>query len=103
MSHPSLQNQQTLNPWAQQAKKHWKEFRPKMYRELQRSGQLNQALRQAAENTVEDLINCIHRGMKYDQAWELVRERYLFLPSEEDQPHLAEQNDPLNAELRTAP
>ena len=88
MSLPS--QTQTLSGWAQQAKAHWKKYRPKMYRELQRSGRLNQAAQEAANNTVEALNTCMNQGMSYDQAWEYVREQYMFLPSEEDQPKLGE-------------
>lgn len=94
MSHLSPSKPLKLSGWAQQAKKHWKTYRPKMYRQLQRSGRLNETLQQAAENTGEALADCIEKGMKYDQAWELVREMWLFLPSEEDQPKLGESSDP---------
>lgn len=82
-----------LSGWAIQAKAHWKKYRPKIYRELQQSGRLNQAAQQAADNTGEALADCIESGMSYDQAWEYVREQYLFFPSEEDMPHLGESSD----------
>jgi hypothetical protein len=65
-----------------------------MYRSLKQSGQLDRAAQQAADNTADALVECIHRGMSHDQAWEAVRENWMFLPSEEDQPKLGESGTP---------
>lgn len=68
--------------WIAQAKDHWKEHQPARYRELLRSGQLAQALTQAAEQTQKEMETLMGQGFKYAEAWEAVRELYLF-PAEE--------------------
>jgi len=75
--------------WVGEAKQHWKEFRPKLYEELQKSGKLHEAAVRAAQQTQDDLLDAVNKGQDYQSAWEAVRERYLYLPSEEDQPDLA--------------
>ena len=81
-----------LSPWAIQAKEHWKKYRPKLHRELQEKGLLDQRAEKAAQQTQDELDELLSEGMNYDQAWELVREKYLFLPSEEDVPKLGEDS-----------
>src|SRR5207249_3223626 len=66
-----------------QAKEHWKQFRPKMYQELLKSGELDRRAQEAAENTLEARGRLIQQGMKPNEAWEAVRENWVFLPSEE--------------------
>jgi hypothetical protein len=79
-----------LSPWAEQAKAHWKEHRPRMYAELEKAGTLDEAAEKAATQTKDDLCSAIEDGMDYYAAWEMLRERYLFLPTEEDVPLLGE-------------
>lgn len=75
-----------------------------MYRELQKSGRLNEAVQQAADNTGDALVECLQMGMSYDQAWEAVRENWIFLPTEEDLPKLGESQYPiLSPELKEKP
>ena len=78
------------SPWVKQAKDHWKQFRPKMYAELEKSGLLHERAVKAAEQTEHDLMSMVRQGYPYDGAWEAVRERYLFLPSEKDEPNLGQ-------------
>jgi len=73
---------------AGEAVSHWKRFRPKLYRELKASGKLQEAAERAAEQTAEDLALLISQGYPEDGAWEIVRERYVFLPSQRDVPEL---------------
>jgi hypothetical protein len=63
-----------------------------MYRALKKQGLFQRALYAAQENTKEALAEMIEKGLPYNQAWELVREEWLLLPSEEDVPMLG--NDP---------
>ena len=84
-----------LSGWAHQAADHWKRFRPKLYQQLQSSGRLEEAANRAAELTKDELSLLIERGASHQEAWEQVREKYLFLPSEEDQPELGGPNVPL--------
>jgi hypothetical protein len=92
----------------EKAKDHWMKHRPKMFKELQRRGQLKQTLTEAAKNTALAWENAEEKlreknpppktenfleTVKYetwvrDTAWEMVREMWILLPSEEDVPEL---------------
>ena len=91
------------HPLVNETKEHWKEHRPKLYAELQKNGQLHQRAVKAVDQTQEELLDLVNQGANYDQAWEAVRERHMFLPSEEDQPDLGESpdNKPLEHALDT--
>lgn len=75
-----------LQNWVNQARAHWKEFRPRLYRDLKASGKLEAALKEAAERTFAEMGQ--HRAMGYSEqeAWEIVRENYLFPPEEGSNP-----------------
>lgn len=79
-----------LTGWASAAAKQWKKYRPKMYQELVKTGQLESRANKAAEQTRDALADLISQGVPYDQAWESVREMWIYLPSEEDVPNLGE-------------
>jgi cation transport regulator ChaB len=73
------------------AEKHWREFRPKMVQELEAKGLLHQMLLEAEEKT-KDEMDTLMRELRqqgltaqqaHDQAWEMVRERYVLLPPED--------------------
>jgi hypothetical protein len=66
-----------------QADEHWKENQPQMYQRLKESGQLQASLQQAAQQTAAELEELVGQGVPRDQAWEQVREKYLFPPEEE--------------------
>ena len=79
---------------------HWKEHRPNLYRELQESGELEDSLESAAVATWNAMQRLQERLMKEngltlneakETAWELMREEYILLPSEEDMPLLGEK------------
>lgn len=71
-----------LRPLAMQAIAHWKEHLPQMHARLLETGQLeNEALR-AAEQTLQEEADLIGQGFQSTEAWEMVREKYLFLPEE---------------------
>ncbi len=73
------------------AERHWRTWLPRMVSELERTGRLHEMLLEAEEKTAEDMDSlCWHflqQGLTPKQAqhraWEIVRERYLFLPPEE--------------------
>ena len=73
------------------AERHWRTWLPRLVAELDRTGRLQATLREAAERTAMDLEELrrhfIQQGLTPAQAgqraWEIVRERYLFLPPEE--------------------
>ncbi len=78
-------NESYLGSLGQQIRAHWQKYRPQMYRELEQSGKLHQALLQAQELTSDALHTLVRQGVPYDQAWESVREQWAFLPGEEDE------------------
>lgn len=82
---------QPLTQYGRMAEKHWREYRPKMVRELEAKGLLHQMLLEAEEKT-KDEMDALMRQLRqqgltaqqaHDQAWEMVRERYILLSSEE--------------------
>ena len=78
---------------AHKAKEHWKNVRPRMYAELKASGKLDELAQAAARSTREAVAALVEKGWSDDQAWEAVREDWVFLPSEEDLPNLGENPD----------
>lgn len=79
-----------LTQYGRMAERHWREFLPKMVAELEASGQLQQRLLEAEEKTKDEMATVrsqlIQQGQPpeqaHRQAWEMVRERYVFLPPE---------------------
>jgi len=79
-----------LTQYGLMAEKHWREFLPKMIAELKAKGQLHALLLEAEEKTEMELDQLrgqlIRQGVTaqhaHDQAWEIVREKYIFLPPE---------------------
>jgi len=80
-----------LTQYGQMAAKHWKMFRPKMVRELERKGLLHQMLLEAEKKTKDEMATLRTELMQkgstaqqaQTQAWEMVREKYILLPPEE--------------------
>ena len=72
------------------AERHWREFLPKMVAELEAKGQLHAMLIEAEEQTAKELDSLrrhfLQQGLTplqaQGRAWEIVRERYIFLPPE---------------------
>lgn len=67
-----------MRTWPSQAIAHWKEFQPKRYQELKKSGLLKKEAEAAAELTRKELEDLMRQGATFYEAWEQVRERYLF-------------------------
>jgi hypothetical protein len=73
------------------AEKHWREHCPKMVHELDRKGLLQQMLLEAEDKTKDEMATLrallIKQGatpqQAHDQAWEMLREKYILLPPEE--------------------
>jgi hypothetical protein len=73
------------------AEKHWREHCPKMVRELEAKGLLHQMLLEAEEKTKDEMVELRIQLMgqgataqqAQDQAWEMVREKYILLPPED--------------------
>ena len=79
-----------LTQYGQMAEKHWRTFRPKMVAELTAQNQLQAMLLTAEDQTEMELDQLrrklIQQGLTpqqaHDQAWEMVCQRYIFLPPE---------------------
>jgi hypothetical protein len=55
-----------------------------MYAELQQAGQLQASVYEAQERTLDAMYQLqVEQNMPYDQAWELIRQEWAFLPEEE--------------------
>ena len=82
-----------LTQYGLMAEKHWREFRPTMVRDLERSGRLMEMLWEAQERTVDEM-EALTRQLEREQrltpqqaealAWEMIREKYILLPPEEN-------------------
>ena len=82
-----------LTQYGLMAERHWREFRSKMVHELEAKGTLMEALFEAQERTIgemEALTRQLETEQKmtpqqaHDQAWEMIREKYILLPPEEN-------------------
>lgn len=82
-----------LTQYGLMAQRHWREFRPRMVQELEAKGTLMEALFEAQKTTIsemETLTRQLETEQKltpqqaHDQAWEMIREKYILLPPEED-------------------
>ena len=79
-----------LLPYGQMAEKHWREHCPRLVNELETEHRLRAALVEAQEQTAADMDRLIRQFRRqgltpqqaHDQAWELVREKYILLPPE---------------------
>jgi hypothetical protein len=64
--------------------KHWTTHRPELIEELERTNQLQPALRQAQEQTGDLLYTLtVIQKMEYHAAWELATREWAFLPGED--------------------
>ena len=80
-----------LTQYGRMAENHWREFLPRMVRELEVTGRLHEMLLEAEEKTKDEMatlrIQLMKQGLTADQAhrqaWEMVREKYILLPPEE--------------------
>ena len=80
----------SLTQYGCQAERHWREFCPRMVAELEATCRLHEMLLAAEEKTEKELDalrrHLIQEGwtpqQAHDRAWEIVRERYLLIPSE---------------------
>lgn len=79
-----------LLAYGRMAEAHWREHCPRLVRELETQGKLQEALLEAQEQTTGEMIPLLRHFQRqgltaqqaHDQAWELVREKYLLLPAE---------------------
>jgi hypothetical protein len=82
-----------LTQYGLMAERHWREFRPRMVHELEAKETLMEALFEAQETTInemEALTRQLETEQKltpqqaHDQAWEMIREKYILLPPEKN-------------------
>ena len=87
-------NDKPLTAYGLMAKRHWTEFRPRMVAQLIAEGRLEEALFEAQETTIDEmetLCRTLEREQDLTpqqaetQAWEMIREKYILLPPEENQ------------------
>ena len=74
-----------LQNWVEQARAHWKEFLPSRYKEFKEAGMLDEALQEAAKLTYREVSSLENAGLTSEQAWEMTKGEYLFLPPEPKQ------------------
>ncbi len=84
-----------LTQWARQAVRHWKEFQPTKYRQMEKEGTLYQAAQEAADLTAREMDRLTDQGFREDEAWVMVRENYLFSPEEKE---LKDKEDQIGSE-----
>ena len=81
-----------LTGYGLMAKRHWEEFCPRMVKKLEAQGRLEEALYEAQEMTTAEMMELRSKLQKelgltpqqaHDQAWEVIREKYIYLRSEE--------------------
>lgn len=70
--------------WIRMARAHWREHLPKKYAALEKAGKLDQALKDAAEQTYLEVDQLEQSGYQPDEAWQMVRETYLLPPPESE-------------------
>jgi len=81
-----------LTQYGLMAERHWREFRPTMVKEMEAKGTLQEALFDAQETTLDEMETLCRKleteqkltpQQAHDQAWEMIREKYILLPPEE--------------------
>ena len=82
-----------LTQYGLMAERHWREFLPRMVREMETKGTLMEALFDAQERTIEEMEGLTRQletdqkltpQQAHDRAWEMIREKYILLPPEEN-------------------
>lgn len=76
---------QEFPSWIRMADQHWKKHLPRRYAELKKTGKLDEALQQAANQTYLEVSQLEESGYSPDEAFQMVREQYL-LPRPEGEP-----------------
>lgn len=86
---------QPLGPWEREAKAHRQKYRPKMYKQLEESGQLESSLRNAVDRAKDQTAAMAEAGYHPFEAESESKRQHLFLPAEEDAPELGANPDAL--------
>jgi len=64
--------------------RHWRTHRSRLYADLEAQGQLEESIRQAAEDTRGAMRQLVGSGLGFPEAWAAVREEWAILPAEGD-------------------
>lgn len=78
-----------LQTWIDQARAHWREYQAERFRQLSNAGILESTLQYAAEQTFLEVTQFEAAGFQSNEAFQMVRENYLFppeTPAQERQP-----------------
>ena len=78
-----------LQNWISLARESWRENNPNLFKELNRTGKLGAALKEAAERTHAEMSELEAAGHSNQEAWEMTREKYLLLPPESEPDEVA--------------
>jgi hypothetical protein len=65
------------------ALRHWKEWRPKEFREMQKDGTLNKAAQDASKEAARQVTQLMQAGMQQHEAEEVVLTELILPPPEE--------------------
>jgi hypothetical protein len=68
--------------YTQKALDHWREWRPKMYREMQADGTLNQRAQDASKEAARQVAALMEAGYQLHEAEEVVLPELILLPPE---------------------
>jgi hypothetical protein len=78
---------------------HWLTFCPAMAKSLSRAGELHTHALRAAQQTLSEWTSLTAWGLRPEEAWELVRDRYLLLPPEAPPTPISTDLTPIFQEL----
>ena len=91
LSHGVVSNQIYLTQYGMMAERHWREFRTKMVRELEKNGTLTEALFEAQERTIGEMEGltrkCKPNGSflrARSQPRKIIRETYILMSPEQN-------------------
>jgi hypothetical protein len=87
----AMKNTYPISAYGLMAERHWREFHPTRVQGLEEMGKLEEALHEAQERTLDELMELEAKLMSdglttqqaRGQAWEMVREKYILLPPED--------------------
>ncbi|MDQ6706614.1 MAG: hypothetical protein M3Z85_11630 [Acidobacteriota bacterium] len=88
-----MSEQVYLTQYGLLAERHWREFLPRMVREMEAKCTLMEALFDAQEMTLDEMETLTRQleteqrltpQQAHDQAWEMIREKYILLPPEKN-------------------
>ena len=80
-----------MDNFVEMARSHRKRYLPNLYSRLEQEGKLEEHLESVARMAEEELLELVSdRGMRHNEAMELVLPKYILISPEEVQPDLLE-------------